>query len=472
MKLRELFIREQSQDEYTVVVILVNDDRIIRVPGIPMSRLTSDDFEERLEDFIKQSYPNIRIDDWYLVDRRGRVTDIRALNPKPDPEGEIEPTPDEAPSGSGADAPEVDTTPPAQPSEPEVDTDPDTPEEPAQDTAPAQDAAPAQPNEPEADNAPEVDTEIPPPPRAPENPQAEIPVEALPQEQQQQLPVQVTLISPEEFEEMLAASGGGEDGAEGEEGAEGEAGSDAPSDGLTESEVESIPEITEALYDALRGGWAGFFTDDETIFNELDKITRREHFDAISQSYEAMTGEPLLDRLVLHYNREGAEPVQRLNRIIGRFGYQLEGTTGAGLAGKLRHVDTGGSSNVEGEPSEAFTPTDEEREQMAEARYIYEQILSNADESGNFSQIEPIEYTAEDGSIAFIRNPAERFELEDKPTSEIMGGDLIRLKNKIAELFPLISGARGSSPESEAGPMQINVDAGLFAYTRELEGKE
>lgn len=458
MKLRELFIKEQAQDEYVVMVILLDSSTRIRIPGIPLSVLRSENADERIREFVARKYPDAEMDDWFLVDREGRVTDIRSLSPKPDPEGELDPTTDEVPPGSGETPPEVDDTPPAQPQPPETEEPPQAPEP---EERPESPATPSQPETPTDDEAPDVDTEIPPPPRAPENPEPQIPVEALPPEQQQQAPVQVTLISPEEFEQMLAASGGGEDGAEGEEGEEGESGSDAPSDGLTQSETESIPEITEALYEALKGGWAGFFTDEDTIFNELDKITRREHFDAISQSYEAMTGEALLDRLVLHFNREGAEPVERLNRIIGNFGYQLRGTTGAGLAGKLEHVDTGSDSTRDSE--ESVNITNEQQQQIDEANYIYTQIRDRFDAGEPFETMPRIEYTDTDGEIKFIS--AEQLGLTNDSDLNNAGvaGDL---KFAIADLFPDISAAQGRS-NSDGGPAVIEIDFGNFVPNSE-----
>ena len=107
MKLRELFLREADE----VYIVIVRDSgAIIRIPGIPASMLQAEDFEEKLQRLIDRDYPqgNITVQgNWAVVDDEGEEIDIRAINPEPDPEGEIPPEDEIADPGETVPEPEV-----------------------------------------------------------------------------------------------------------------------------------------------------------------------------------------------------------------------------------------------------------------------------------------------------------------------------------------------------------------------------
>ena len=148
-------------------------------------------------------------------------------------------------------------------------------------------------------------------------------------------------------------------------------GSDEGGGGSSMSSAE-LQGITQALYDALKGGWFGLFTDEETIFTELAKLQSPKHLEIVSDGYKEMTGETLGSRLALHFGEEGknaGQEAERLNNILKPLGGELVPTTNAGMGGTLEYQGTGSSpsQNIDIQKDQEFTPTQEESSQFNNA---------------------------------------------------------------------------------------------------------
>jgi hypothetical protein len=486
-----------DKDIYEVVVVFVNGERHI-FRNIKKEHLNHPNFEKAIRKQVRRDISNDDIEGIFVVGDGGEEYPIQAINPAPKDDGEIPaPGPDVTtdvpgeitPTDNNDNAPEAPkTTDDNRPSQTEPtnveppeegDASPEVPDDtipkPEVSTDGSDDIKPS-----DSDVAPEVSqkddqkVETPPPPSMtpPDEIETGIPVEVLPPEQQDLVPqvtdspepLEVEIISQEEFEEIMKLSQEGGDGAEGEGG---EAGGETGGGELTPGEIESIPDISAALYEALNGGIFGFFTDEETIFTELDKITRRKHFDAVAKQYENIAGEKLTDRLVLHFQQEGkkgAEDVKRLNDILKTFDIKLQGTTGDGLEGKLEIADVEDDDTSSEDSS--YTPSREEREQMSEANYLFDAIWSQLSGKEDYTNLENVQFTDADGKFRDV-DPAEYFGL-DEPAGSVFpsAADALYIRQSIADKLPLIDA--GSPPQENTersnGPLRTQIDLGVFGY--------
>ena len=495
MKLRQLFKEQEQTPEVADVIVFWmegNETKQHVLTNVPMEVIRASDFEEQLRRIVRRNFNQIMI--------RYRVTgDVTS-------QGNVD-----------GETPGTETPP--------VLTNKDNEEVPPVEQRPDEIEAPDTENEPE--DEPEDEVEI--PTVTADEMQAEIDaavddaetqnieVEVVPDSNDEPSSIEVTpedetgpppsingveIVSPEDLDRMIddyadsvdqdgdgindetgepvtrssdlpqvnvPKIGGGLDGDTGDEGVAGEEGA------VTGEQRAEIPSIIEELRDAMSGPG----TSETQMINALKRIGSPAHLEAVIEMYREEYGDSLpqdmIDEFKFDLGGNNAAQVAEISRVMRPLGWEITGN---------RYLDMrwqkyeGGGSTDSSLPSESFAPTDDEREQMSEAVYIYEQILNDARENDNWSQVEPIEYTNENGEIAFIRNPAERFSLPDKPYSEdgsesITAADLADIKDSIAELFPLISGARlPDRPQGEGQPTRLTIGTGQFAFTRELEDQE
>lgn len=339
MKLRELFIKEQNleQDQYVVIVITVNGQEI-EVPGIPRNALNSSDFEDRLRSLIRRQIPNAEFRRWYVVDEDGEEVDIAALNPQPDPQGEI--PPQEAPKTAGEPEPEPQTPDISQPeTEPEAQT--------AGELEDNIDAATT------AAGAENVEVEV-----VPDANNQPLRVEVTPPEQSSPTVNGVEIISAAELDRMIddyansvdkdgdglhdetgepvrrsgdmppvniPRVGGGQDGDTGDQGTEGTEGA------ITGEQRAEIPSIIEELRDSITGPG----TNETKMFNALRRIQSPEHLQAVRDMYRQQYGSSLpqdvMDEFKYDLGRGHAAQRRELNNIMRPLGWELVGARYANM---------------------------------------------------------------------------------------------------------------------------------------------
>ena len=472
MKLRDI-IKEQEEPQRYRVAIELNSGTIVLTVPIPLSALQQSDIEEKLRAYIEKHKGSYNITDtsfdvWYPVDEENNRIELPDVNL---PDVEIV-----DPSDEGSKEPERNV---ATPGEAEPDPEENL-EQPSVEVVNLRDRELARQYQQERFDTVDQDRDG----------VHDETGETLPQ-----INTDGSLVDPETGEVVgavagttyaqrlqdaldqgaqtsdsfvgIVGQGGGADGDTGDEGVEGTEGA------VTGEQRAEIPRIIEEL----RAAMSGPGTSEGRMINALKRISSPAHLEAVIEMYREEYGDSLpqdmIDEFKYDLGGDNAAQVEEINRIMRPLGWEITGTRYLTMRWqKYEGENTGGSSSAPTTEESTFQPTNEEREQMADANYVYDAIMSQVDqEAGYWTEVEPIEYTNADGKIDFIRNPIQFFEL---PTDrEYSAADMQDIKAKIGDLFPLISGARLPDPErEEGGPMTITVDTGQFAYTRELEGEE
>jgi hypothetical protein len=475
MRLRDIIREQEEPQRYRVAIVLDGGTIILTVP-IPLTALQKDDIEERLRAYIerhKRSYniPTTDFDVWYPVDEENNrielpdvdVPDVEIIDPsdegsreperniatpgetKPEPEPEPEPEDDSRVSVELINQRDLDLARAYQQERFDtIDQDRDGVHDDTGETLPQinRDGSLTDPETGEVVGAVAGTT------------YAERLQDALDQGAQ----------TSDSFVGIVG-QGGGADGDTGDEGVEGTEGA------VTGEQRAEIPSIIEEL----RAAMSGPGTSEGRMINALKRIGSPAHLEAVVQMYRQEYGDSLPQDMINEFKWDlggnNAAQVEEINRIMRPLGWEITGTRYSTMRWQ-KYDGAGESSSTSTTEESTFQPTNEEREQMADANYIYDAIMSQVDqEAGYWTEVEPIEYTNAEGRIDFIRNPIQFFEL---PTDrEYSAADMQDIKAKIGELFPLISGARLPNPErEEGGPMTITIDTGQFAYTRQLEGEE
>ena len=331
MNLRELFLKEE--DEVYIVIVRDNGETI-RVPGIPLNALQSENFEERLQALIDKNYPDGDISvggNWSVVDRDGVDIDIRALNPEPTDDGEIPPA--DEPASQGETEPELDTT--SYEEIPTVTAD----EMQAEIDAAVDDA-----------DVPNIEVEV-----VPDSNNEPLSIEVTAQDETEEPPSVngVTVITPDELDQMIddyadkvdqdgdgindetgepvtrssdlpqvnvPTFGGGLDGDTGDEGTEGEEGA------VTGEQREEIPSIIEELHDSIQGPG----TNETQMINALKRIQTSAHLEAVVEMYREEYGDSLPQDIIDEFKYDlgggNAAQVEEINRVMRPLGWEITGT--------------------------------------------------------------------------------------------------------------------------------------------------
>lgn len=462
-------LQEQEGFKYTVIVVYIDGEKY-QITDILKTHMDAPTFADAIKKMAQRKFPNKEFKTFYVVGNDGKKVDGYDFDvlkrDELDPDGVPDKTTDDNTDNKGDELTIIDVELPPPPAS-EV----------------------KQNIEDAAENSDEVDEK-----------EIEVTVD---EEEPAELTVGgVTLVSPEDLDKMmdeyadkvdkdgdglndetgepvlrsdqlpkinLPKVGGGKDGDTGEEGVQGKEGA------MTGEQRAEIPSIIEELYRSI----SGLGTNETRMINALKRIGSPAHLAAVVGMYKEQYGSSLPNDIIGEFKFQGGntkQVIDEINGVMSPLGWEIKGSEWFNLGWEKSTSQESSDNNdkTEGDPTDNFEPTNEEREQRAEAIYIFDQIINDAKENNNWSKIDPIEYTDENDVIKFIRNPAEKFGLPDRPFTDkiTIAVEITDLKTKIAELFPLIIVVPLKHPPKEPGVVNITVGPGRFAYTRQLEGEE